>query len=124
MEAKKAAAAIAHAGKPTDPVFRLLVEHAESVRTEHGLIALRRLGKELDADLMQISLHKNGNLHISISVKDRHYTIWYWADGQAEIKSYRDTLDATGKKTWTDIDRYDTKSGVTMANGITWEGGE
>lgn len=123
MANKKAAAVIERAGKPTDPVFQMLVEHTESAKTVAGITALRRLAKELDTDLMQISLHKNGNLHICISIKDRHYTIWYWPDGQAEIKSYKDALDAAGEKTWTDIDRYDTLHGVTMANGITREGG-
>lgn len=118
MEARKAtAAAEQRATRPTDPVFRLLVEHAESVRTEHGLIALRRLGKELDADLLQIALHKNGNLHISITVRDRHYTVWYRPDGQAKIESYGDTIDEFGQKSWADVDKYDSQNGVTMVNG-------
>lgn len=124
MEAKKAAAAIAHASKPTDPVFRLLVEHAESGRTEHGLTAARQLGKELGADLMQIALHEDGNLYICISAKDRHYSVWHHPDGRADVESYDDILDEFGEKSWADIDRYDTLHGVTMANGITREGGE
>lgn len=123
MANKKAAATMANAGKPTDPVFQMLVKHTESVKTVAGITALRRLAKELDTDLMQISLHKNGNLHICITVHARHYTVWYCPDGQAEVKSYEDTLDAAGEKTWTDIDRYDTLHGVTMANGIP-RGGE
>lgn len=124
MGAKKVATTIERADKPTDPVFQMLVRHTESVRTEHGLVALRRLGKELGADLLQIALHEDGNLYICISAKDRHYSVWHHPDGRADVESYDDILDESGEKTWTDIDRYDTQNGVTMANGITREGGE
>ena len=124
MEARKAtAAAEQRASRPTDPVFRLLVEHAESVRTEHGLIALRRLGKELDADLLQIALHANGNLHISITANDRHYSVWYRPDGLTTVESYETTTDKYGEKNWTDVDRYSSTDGVTLANGHK-KGGE
>ena len=124
MANKKAAAIEQRAGTPTAPVFRLLVEHAESVRAEHGIMALKRLGRELGADLIQMALHDDGNLYIGIYSKNgRHYSVWYYPDGLTTVESYETTTDETGEKSWTDIDRYDTKNGVTMANGITREGG-
>lgn len=118
MEARKAtAAAEQRASRPTDPVFRLLVEHAESVRTEHGLIALRRLGRELGSDLIQVSLHEDGTMYIGIRAKGRHYSAWHRPDGSADVESYETTTDEFGEKSWTDIDRYDTQNGVTMVNG-------
>lgn len=121
MANKKAAAAIAHAGKPTDPVFQMLVEHAESTKTSESITALRSIMQRLGADLMQIGLSSNGGLHIGITAYDMHYVIWHRPDGRVSVESYVDTIDANGEKVWTAIDAYDTKSGVTMVNGL--EGG-
>lgn len=118
MEAKKAAAAIAHAGKPTDPVFRLLVEHAESAKTVAGITSLRSIMQRLGADLMQVSLSDKGLVHISISAYDMHYAVWHRPDGRVSVESYVDTIDASGEKVWTAIDN------VTMSNGHSREGGE
>lgn len=124
MANKKAAATEQRAGKPTDPVFRLLVEHAESVRTEHGIMAMRRLGRELDAEIIQMAIHEDGNLYIGIYAKNgRHYSAWHYPDGLTTVENYETTTDETGEKSWTDIDRYSSRDGVTMANGITREGG-
>ena len=125
MANKKAAATMANAGKPTDPVFQMLVEHTESVRTEHGIMAMRRLGRELDAEIIQMAIHEDGNLYIGIYAKNgRHYSVWHHPDGLATVESYETATDETGEKSWTDIDRYSSRDGVTMANGITREGGE
>ena len=123
MANKKAAAAIERAGKPTDPVFRALVRHAESERTRYSINALRRIGQKLGADLMQVSLGDKGLVNISISAGDMHYDVWHRPDGRVSVESYVDTIDASGEKVWTAIDNYDTRDGVTMANGITRKGG-
>lgn len=118
MANKKAAAAIERAGTPTDPVFRTLVEHTESVRTEHGIMAMRRLGRELDAEIIQMAIHEDGNLYIGIYAKNgRHYSVWHHPDGLTTVESYETTSDEFGEKTYTDIDRYSSRDGVTMVNG-------
>ena len=122
MEAKIVATTIECAGKPTDPVFQMLVEHAESERTSESITSLRSIMQRLGADLMQVSLSDKGLVHISISAYDMHYAVWHRPDGRVSVESYVDTLDASGEKVWTAIDNYDTHNGVTLANGR--EGGE
>ena len=117
MEAKKVATTIERADKPTDPVFRTLVEHAESAKTSESITALRSIMQRLGADLMQIGLSSKGGLHIGITAYDMHYVIWHRPDGRVSVESYVDTIDANGEKVWTAIDNYDTLHGVTMANG-------
>lgn len=111
MEAKKVATTIEHASQPTDPVFQMLVKHAESAKTSESITALRSLMQRLGADLMQIGLSSNGGLHIGITAYDMHYVIWHRPDGRVSVESYVDTIDASGEKVWTAIDN------VTMVNG-------
>ena len=124
MANEKAAAAIEQrASRPTDPVFKMLVEHAESAKTSESITALRSLMQRLGADLMQVSLGGKGLVNISINTGDMHYDVWHRPDGRVSVESYVDTIDASGDKVWTAIDNYDTRNGVAMANGITREGG-
>lgn len=123
MANKKAAAITACTGRPTDPVFRTLVKHAESTKTSDSIASLRSLMQRLGADLMQVSLGAKGLVNISITAGDMHYDVWHRPDGRASVESYVDTIDADGEKVWTAIDTYDTRDGVTMANSIP-RGGE
>lgn len=122
MEAKKAAAAIAHAGKPTDPVFLTLVEHSKAIRTKLSIEALGQLHKKLGADTMGVGIHGTETVSVTFKIGKRHYSAWYYPD-EVSVESFEVEVDEFGEKSYTDIDKYSSRHGLLMANGIP-RGGE
>ena len=117
METKKTATATADNSRPADPLFRELVHHSESVKTECGITALRRLGAMFDTDLIQVSLHRDGTIYIGVASGDRHYTVWHYSDGHFTVENSVDTLAADVEKTCTEINRFDSRYGILVAYG-------
>ena len=122
MANKKAAAIEQRAGKPTDPVFLTLVEHSIAIRTKLSIEALGQLHKKLGADSMRVGIHGTETVSVSFRIGKRHYSAWYYPD-EVYVESFEIEVDEYGEKSYTDIDKYNSRDGVTMANGHK-KGGE
>lgn len=104
-----------------DPVFAVLIDHAESQRTARGIDeAFLTLMRALDADHISIDCDKaNLTFRIAVTSGTRRYTATTdWDDDETTIRAYDATYGDSGLLEGLDLtDSYSTKRGTLVANG-------
>ena len=111
-----------------DPTFVVLIDHAESQRTDRGIAEVfMSLLRRLDADRITVDCGWEDHCSFKITVtsgEGRRYTsTTHWGSDDTKICAYTLTGFVDGEEEWTLTDRYTLRGGMDMVNGHGREGG-
>ena len=108
-----------------DPVFWVLVRHAESRGTERGIAeAFLTIMKGLQADSIRVECDAEKlEFKITVKVGDRRYTSkTHFGENDITVVGSDLTRHAAGIEEWTVTDRYTMQDGLLLVNGQRVEG--